>query len=162
MKKQKLLFSTFVIAGSLLISGCTPSINTRGNLVSNSKLQEVQPNVTTQYDVTESWGPPTFVAPFDEADSGETWYYAGHTSERMGIFKYEITERKLIQVDFDESGVVTDVQQLNPDLAQNVDFSDRKTPTAGREFTILQQFVGNIGRFNGVGTSANKAQSGNN
>ena len=162
MKKQKLLFSTAIITGCLMISACTPSINTRGNLVSDSKLQQVQPNVTTQYDVTEKWGPPTFVAPFEEAETGETWYYAGHTSERMGVFKYEITERKLIQVDFDENGIVTDVQQLNPDMAQNVDFVDRQTPTAGKEFTILQQLVGNIGRFNGVGTSANKAQSGNN
>ncbi len=162
MKKQKWLVCSVAIAGVILTSACTPSVNTRGNIVSDSKLQQVQPNVTTQYDVTQAWGPPTFVAPFNKQDLGETWYYAGHTSERMGVFKYEITERKLVQVDFDENGVLTDVQQLNPDMAQNVDFVDRETPTAGKEFTVLQQLVGNIGRFNGVGGSANKAQSGNN
>lgn len=162
MKKQKWLLCSAVIAGALLTASCTANVNTRGNLVSDSKLQKVQPNVTTQYDVSQAWGPPTFVAPFAEADTGETWYYAGHTSERMGVFKYEIIERKLVQVDFDENGIVTDVQQLNPDMAQNVDFVNRETPTAGKEFTLLQQLVGNIGRFNGAGASTTNAQSGNN
>ena len=126
----------------------------------DSKLQQVQPNVTTQFDINNLFGPPTIEAPFDD-NRGTTWYYAGHTSERLGIYKYEITERKLVEVNFDENGVVTGLRTLDPAQAQDIDFANRETPTAGREFTILQQFVGNIGRFNGVGQTANKG-SGNN
>ena len=159
MKFKSVLMTVAIMA---TVSGCTPTINTRGNLVPDSKMQKVQPNITTQYDINNLFGPPTVVAPFNDNAQGSTWYYAGHTSERLGVFKYEITDRKLIEVDFDENGVVTAMRALDPDNAREIDFVSRETPTAGREYTMLQQFVGNIGRFNGMGASgAVKSQPGN-
>lgn len=155
-KSALLLGATAMVIATL---GCTPTVNTRGNLIPDSKLQKVQPNISTQYDVTNLFGPPTIETPFDDG-TGTTWYYAGHTSERLGVFKHEITERKLVQVDFDQNGVMTGMRTLDPALAKDIDMINRETPTAGREYTILQQFVGNIGRFNGVGQT--KKQPGNN
>ena len=40
------------------------------------------------------------------------------------------------------------MEKVDPKLAQNVDIVTRKTPTAGKEFTAVQQFVGNLGKFN--------------
>ena len=37
---------------------------------------------------------------------------------------------------------------LDPEQGREVDFVDRRTPTAGREFTAFEQFVGNLGKFN--------------
>ena len=155
-KSFVLIGATAMVLGTM---ACTPTINTRGNLIPDSKLQKVQPNVSTQYDVSNLFGPPTIEAPFEDG-RGSTWYYAGHTSERLGIFKNEITERKLVEINFDENGVMTSMNTLDPELAKKVDMINRETPTAGREYTILQQFVGNIGRFNGVGQA--KKQPGNN
>lgn len=130
---------------ALLITGCTPYVTTRGNLVQQTKLDRIQPNVTSQYDVTELLGPPTMVSPFEEE---KTWYYAGHKSQKMGIFKDEVTERRVVSISFDDMGGVTNIRELDPENVQDVEFVERKTPTAGKEFTFLQQFIGNIGRFN--------------
>ena len=152
---MKMLKSKIAIcAVALFVSGCAADVNTRGNLVSDTKITQVKPNVTTQYDITRLFGPPTLTSPFAE---DRRWYYAGQTTERLGIFKHEVIETKVVQVDFDENGVVTQVAELNPDATQDVDFVERTTSTAGKEYTILQQLIGNVGRFNGAGAMAERA-----
>ena len=89
-------------------------------------------------------GPPTTVPAFDP----NTWYYAGETTSQKGIFEPEVTARQVVKVLFGPDDVVTEVTVMDPKLAQNIDPVDRKTPTAGKEFTAFQQFVGNIGKFN--------------
>lgn len=151
MKKIKNVVATCAL--TLILSGCAADVNTRGNIVSDSKLGLLQPNVSTQVDVTQALGPPTLVSPFEEE---LTWYYTGQTSERLGVFKHEITEQRVVKIDFDSTGVVTQISELDPSTAQDVNFVNRTTPTAGKEYTILQQLIGNVGRFNGVGAVADR------
>jgi outer membrane protein assembly factor BamE (lipoprotein component of BamABCDE complex) len=152
MKTLKLNIAICAIA--LSMSACAADVNTRGNIVSDAKIAQVKPNVTTQYDVSRLLGPPTLVSPFAE---DQTWYYAGRTSERLGVFKHEVKERRVVRIDFDDTGVVTQVSELDPNSAQDVNFVDRRTPTAGKEYTLLQQLIGNVGRFNSVGSVAERA-----
>lgn len=134
-----------LLLGMIFLTGCTPARNTHGNLVSDVRYNQVQPYATTRYELRQIWGPPTAVAPFT---GGDTWYYIGQKSEVMGIFKEEITDRRVIRVDFDAAGTVTQIAELDPGAGQDIDPVGRQTPTAGKEFTILQQLVGNLGRFN--------------
>jgi len=53
-----------------------------------------------------------------------------------------------VAIHFDPSGVVEDVKVYGPDDARQVKLVDRTTPTAGKEITVLQQLLGNVGRFN--------------
>lgn len=134
-----------LLLGLVFLAGCTPARNTHGNLVSDIRYNQVRPYETTRYELRQIWGPPTAVAPFT---GGDTWYYIGQKSEVMGIFKEEITDRRIIRVDFDDAGTVVQLAELDPEAGQEVDPVNRQTPTAGKEFTILQQLVGNLGRFN--------------
>ena len=140
----------FLLLGAIFLTGCTPARNTHGNLVSDVRYNQVHPYETTRYELRQIWGPPTAVAPFT---GGDTWYYIGQKSEVMGIFKEEITDRRVIRVDFDTAGTVTQIAELDPGAGQDIDPVNRRTPTAGREFTILQQLVGNLGRFNKARTA---------
>lgn len=146
--QAKKLLTVFTLA--LILSGCTAAVNTRGNLVPDSKIAQIQPNISTQYDVNSILGPPTLTSPFE---TEKTWYYSGHQAETMGIFKHEITRQRTVRIDFDDTGVVTDIAELDPEEAQDINFSNRETATAGKEFTFLQQLVGNIGRFNAAGAA---------
>jgi len=151
MKTLKLSLATCIMVLSL--NACTADTHARGNIVSDTKIAQIKPNITSQYDVTRIFGPPTLVSPFAQT---QTWYYAGQTTEQMGIFKKEVTDQKIVRIDFDDTGLVTKVAHVDPNAAQDVDFVDRQTPTAGRDFTILQQLVGNMGRYNGIAPSGNK------
>lgn len=129
---------------ALQLSACTPTVATRGNMLSPTKLAQVEPQASIRADVERIWGPPTAVAPFDN----NTWYYIGETTSQQGVFEAKVEERQIVQVSFDENNTVTEIAMIDPAQGREVDFVDRRTPTAGREFTAFEQFVGNLGRFN--------------
>ncbi len=134
------------------MTACTATENTRGNLISDARMQKVVPNETTRYELRQIWGPPSMVSPFS---GGERWYYVGQKTEVMGIFKKETVDRKVVMVDFDDAGIVKKIAPLDVSLAKDIEPNRKKTSTAGKEFTVIQQFVGNLGRFNAA-SAANK------
>jgi outer membrane protein assembly factor BamE (lipoprotein component of BamABCDE complex) len=140
MKKLYLLISV------LSLLGCTPIVATRGNLINETKFVKVEPNKSTRADVVQFWGPPTSVSSFDQ----NTWYYIGETTSQKGIFAAEVEKRRIIEVKFNpkNNDTVVTVADLDPRQAKDIQLVSRTTPTAGKEFTALQQFVGNIGKYN--------------
>lgn len=141
---KTVLLLTGVATLALQLSACTPTVETRGNMLSPTKLAQIEPQASIRADVQRIWGPPTAVAPFD----GSTWYYIGETTSQQGVFEAKVKERQIVQVTFDDSNTVTDIAMIDPAQGRDVDFVDRRTPTAGREFTAFEQFIGNLGRFN--------------
>lgn len=144
MKKQKVFIALTAIALSLATVACTPTVQTRGNLVSDIKFERIQPYSSSRADVSQLWGPPTTVAPLDQ----NTWYYIGETISDKGVRGTELVERRMIRVKFDDQDTVVEVVELDPSKARAIEVVDRKTPTAGKEFTAFQQFIGNLGKFN--------------
>lgn len=137
---KTLLLLTF----SLLMAACTPLVSTHGNMLTKTAIAEIQPTVSTRADVTAKWGPPTTVSNFDPS----VWYYIGETDARKGIFEAEVEKRQMIKVAFGPDDIVTEVSMIDPALGQEVDVAKRKTPSAGKEYTVFQQAIGNIGKFN--------------
>lgn len=133
-----------VLVTVIAVSACTPIVETRGNLVSPSNLRDIQPMTSTRADVSQKWGPPTTVSSMDP----NTWYYIGETTAQEGVYASKVTKRQIIRVKFDMTDTVTEVTQIDPKLARDIEPSDRRTPTAGKDFTMLQQFIGNLGKFN--------------
>jgi outer membrane protein assembly factor BamE (lipoprotein component of BamABCDE complex) len=131
---------------SFCLMACTPIVATHGNLVTKARYDQIVPLISTRADVARSWGPPTSISPFDP----DTWYYIGETTSQQGIFEADVDKRQMIKVTFDPANgdTVLAMDTINPALARVIDPVDRRTPTAGREFTVLQQFVGNLGKFN--------------
>jgi outer membrane protein assembly factor BamE (lipoprotein component of BamABCDE complex) len=128
----------------LTLCACAPTVETRGNMISDNKFKEVQAGTSTRADVQQKWGPPTTISTLDP----NVWYYIGETDAQEGVFAAEVEKRRLIRVTFTGDDKVAEVTDMNPKLARNVKPVDRTTPTAGREFTVFQQFVGNLGKFN--------------
>lgn len=131
------------LAGGL-VAACAPTVNTRGNMVEDSRLQSVRPGVSTQADVRAALGPPTVVPPFEEG----TWYYIGQVTEKTAFFEPEVVERRVVKVEFDEIGTVATIDELTLEEGQEVELVERETPTRGRQMGFLEQMIGNLGRFN--------------
>ena len=51
-------------------------------------------------------------------------------------------------IEFDEQGTVSRIDRHDLNGAREIDLVDRETPTSGNEMSVLEQFLGNIGRFN--------------
>ena len=140
---------------AVLVGACSPTVNTRGNIVEDFRMREITPGVSTQTNVLKSLGSPTTKAPFDE----NIWYYIGQTMEKKGIFDPKVTEEKVVVVAFDEEGIVQTMEEIDSERL-NIPKVRRKTHTGGNEVTVMEQLLGNIGRFNKPTGSAARTAGG--
>jgi len=138
------LLRHLAIGTALLVAACAPRIATHGNLPDPDRLAEVVPGQIAKGEVAEILGSPSSIAAFDE----ETWYYISERKETTAFLAPDVTERKVVIVRFDDKGVVSAVETLGLEDGRNVELVERSTPTAGNEMTILEQVLGNMGRFN--------------
>jgi len=125
------------------LPGCAPTVAERGNMLKDYQIADVKPGVDTDHDVLLKLGSPTTRAPFDE----KTWYYFGQETAKHGIFDPKITKERIVVVTFNDQNVVNTIQDVPSDRL-DLPIARDKTPTSGSEMTVLQQFMGNMGRFN--------------
>jgi outer membrane protein assembly factor BamE (lipoprotein component of BamABCDE complex) len=136
---------------ALLLAGCAPMIDQRGNLPDETKLASIKPGVTNKEAVSQLLGTPSSVSTF----SDKTWYYISRRTETTAFFAPEVVDQQVVKVGFDDSGVVADVERRGLADGRLIDPSPRVTPSAGRELNLFEQLLGNLGRFNTEGNTPN-------
>jgi outer membrane protein assembly factor BamE (lipoprotein component of BamABCDE complex) len=154
---NKIKSYTLILTSLAALSACAPVQATRGNIVEDFRMAEVVPGVSTRLNVLKSLGSPTTVAPFDD----NTWYYIGQTTEKRGVLDPEVVDEKIVVVAFNDEGIVERAEELDTDRL-DIPKVRRKTQTGGNEVTFLEQFLGNLGRFNSSGGNAASTAGGGN
>lgn len=127
-----------------LLAGCAGEVNTHGDMIQDDRLARIIPLQHTQRDVLAILGSPSTLSVLD----GEAWYYVGDRRESVAFFKPELLERETVVVSFNDSGVVTSVDKSTVDEENRIEVVERETPAHGSDLTMVEQFLGNIGRFN--------------
>jgi outer membrane protein assembly factor BamE (lipoprotein component of BamABCDE complex) len=136
------LIGGLCLAGSL--AACAPVIDQRGNLPGEDKLATIRPGVTGKDAVAQLLGTPSTKGTFDD----RTWYYISKRTEQMAFFEPTLLDQQVVAIDFDDNGMVSDIRHLGMEDRRDVTPVARQTPAAGRELTIVEQLLGNVGRFN--------------
>ncbi len=126
-----------------VLAACSPTIDQRGNLPDADNVLAIQPGQSTKDEVVQLLGTPSTIATFSE----QTWYYISKRTETVAFFTPDVVDQQVLIVRFDEAEVVQQVALLGMDDAIEIDMVDRETPTYGQRLTILQQLLGNVGRF---------------
>ncbi len=126
------------------LGACSPTIETRGALPDPDQLALVQPGRLNRDDIADMLGSPSSRSAFGD----ETWYYITSKVLREPFGEKEL-ERQVVAIDFNENGIVSDVRTYGLDDGREVRLVGRETHTAGQDITILQQLLGNVGRFEG-------------
>ncbi len=145
-RRHPKLGTTAIAAALLIVAGCSTTLDQRGNLPDEAKLELIRPGVTSRETVSQLLGTPSSVSTFDD----KTWYYISRRTEQFAFFKPELLDQQVVAVTFDENGVVQDVTRRGMADRREVSMVARVTPTPGRELGLLEQLVGNLGRFNAV------------
>lgn len=140
---KRFLLLVPVTATLMAAGGCTPMTAQRGNLLEAEQIADVKVGESSRSDVLRSIGSPTTVSPFDE----NIWYYIGQETEKRGILDPEVVNEQILLVAFDEKGIVTRKENIDEGRI-DIPLERESTPTHGQKNTILQQMLGNIGRFN--------------
>jgi outer membrane protein assembly factor BamE (lipoprotein component of BamABCDE complex) len=135
-------FALLALAVLLLVGACAPKIANRGNILEPEKLAEIKVGESTREECATKLGSPTQVSTFDE----NVWYYFGRKTEQYSFLDPEVVEQKAVEVRFNDQGVVTALNVLDPSQCRPIDPVGRSTPTYGHDMTFIEQLVGNLGQ----------------
>ncbi len=135
---------------TLLLGACSPTIEVRGYVPDEAVLAGVKAGVDNRQSVSDMLGTPSTIATFDT----DIWYYVSTTQRREAFFDPELLSRTIVAVEFDQNGNVADLRRYSLADGRIVAFTERETPTRGRELTFLEQMFGNFGRFSGASGGA--------
>jgi len=128
-------------------TGCTPRIATRGNPLDPEILADIEPGEIAKDEIAEILGAPSTISVFDKGKI-ETWYYISERTETVAFFAPEIKQRKIVAMSFNEADVLQRIDKIGLEDGKLVEHIERTTPTAGNEMTVIDQVLGNLGRFN--------------
>ncbi len=135
--------AAMLVAFGLALAGCTPAIDHRGYVVPKQAVEKIAAGTATRTEVLQALGSPSSTAALDD----RTWYYMGETTWRESFLDPELIERHILILRFDDDGLLSEVGTMDAKSGKEVLLVSRETPTAGHSLTILEQILGNIGRF---------------
>ncbi|GAA0769236.1 outer membrane protein assembly factor BamE [Brevundimonas olei] len=139
-------FTSLIIAASLAAAAgaCAPVVATQGFQAVDAKPQDVEVGVDTRETVLAKLGTPSTTSTF-ESDS--VWYYLTQTTQRYTYNKPQVSQRTVTEITFaDGDEKVANVRTLGLEDGRQIAMERRETPTRGRQLTILEQLLGNVGR----------------
>ena len=142
MARRSPLF--LVAALALAASACAPIVGRHGFQPIDVKPEDIKVGTDDKTTVLAQLGSPSATSTFEEDN---IWYYISQQTEKYTYNRPQVSARSVTAISFNEAdGKVAEVRQLGLDDGQEVAMNDRETPTRGRELTILEQLLGNIGR----------------
>ena len=142
---RSLGFSLLLSAGLvLLLSACSPRRDERGIRLDPESVAAVKVG-QTRSEVVKTIGNPSTKATFNDRN----WYYLSRRTVTWVFLRPFPTDQSVVVVNFDDAGLVTKVSQTDG-FDENIDVSatDRVTPSKGHKYGLMQDFLGNLGRFN--------------
>ena len=130
-------------AGVASLSACAPIQSYSGFQTIESDPKDVKVGTDTKSTVRGRLGSPSATSTFD----ANTWFYMNQLKSRVAFKRPEIVQRNVTAITFDkDSELVTGVNTYTLKDGKVIAYNGRETPTRGRELTILEQILGNVGR----------------
>ncbi len=147
--------AAFALA-AVLAGGCAKDVYLRGNQPLPEALAQLSPGEQTRQDVRALLGTPATTSVF----GNEIWYYISAHTTQYAFYPIHELDRSVLALDFDERGILSSLRELTLEDGQSVAIAQRATPTKGREYSLLEQLIGNIGRFGTQGPTGRGAPGG--
>ncbi|MCS6985984.1 MAG: outer membrane protein assembly factor BamE [Sphingomonadaceae bacterium] len=135
---------------ALVAGACATIPNNMGYIVDPELVKSVQPGVDTKSSVAKTLGRPTQTGLWDE----NTWYYVSRLTGQRAFLNPKPKAQNVLVVTFGPDGVVTSVEARALEQVVDISPSRRRTPTLGRDSTLLEDIFGNIGQVGGLAPTA--------
>jgi outer membrane protein assembly factor BamE (lipoprotein component of BamABCDE complex) len=136
-----------LIALLLFAASCSPIVNTRGHNEDTADLSQLVIGQSRSEDVAALLGSPSAESRYGQ----KTWYYISEKQETQGMLPTEVIEQKVVKVTFDDNDTIASIDGVDQEKARDVSMVQKTTPTEGRSMTMIEQIMGNLGRFNAPG-----------
>ena len=120
---------------AVALGACSPRIHKEGNAIDAPALEQIEPGATTKAQVQSLIGSPSSIPPFDP----NTWYYISKRSEQWAFLDPFVMEEEVIQVAFNDNGVVKSIRKYGEKDTHDVSRVSRTTPSRGKSITVIEE-----------------------
>lgn len=142
-RRAHLARSFFAVATvGILLSACTTATQTRGYVVDEELAGAISPGVDNRMSVQDMMGSPSATSDF----GAESWYYISRETVTRGFIKERPLTQTVIEVQFDDSGTVSEVQRYELADAEDIKPRSTTTPIRGKTLGFFEQLLRGIGR----------------
>jgi outer membrane protein assembly factor BamE (lipoprotein component of BamABCDE complex) len=141
---RKITLAALSGLGLAALAACSPIIQQEGNVPDADQVVQINPGVDDKTRVTQLLGSPSTVSPFQDS----TWYYISRRTEQHAFFDPNVVDQEILAISFNQSNIVEDMKIYGLENGRMVDMNEKLTPTYGNNLTLMQQLLGNLGRFN--------------
>lgn len=125
------------------VSACAPMTSFQGYQAIDAKPAEVKVGADTKNSVRARLGTPSQVSTFDT----NQWFYISSVSQKQGFYKPRTVRRDVVAISFDkDTQTVTKVEVFKLSDGREIAYAGRETPTRGRQLSIIEQLLGNLGQ----------------
>ena len=128
----------------IALPACTPTVDYRGYLPRQGDMQQLQIGMS-KTEVEALLGSPSTTATINY--TGDSYYYISSVVEQRGFLDAKEIDRQVYALRFNQFDQLESFAHYGLEDGRVIDMNTRETPTRGRELSILQQILGNIGRF---------------
>ena len=130
------------VASLLATSACAPIVSYSGFQAIEANPKDVKVGTDTKSTVRASLGSPSAASTFDP----NLWFYVNQVKRKVAFRRPLVTAREVTVVAFNkDSELVESVNHYTLKDGKVIAYNDRETPTRGREMTVLEQLLGNVG-----------------
>lgn len=131
-----------LVLSAAVLANCSPTVDHRGYLPRQGDMQNLQKGMS-KAEVEALLGSPSTTATINL--TGDSYYYISSVVEQRAFLRPKEVERQVVAIRFDGTDQVESFAHYGLEDGRIVNFSNRETPTRGREMTILQQLISNAG-----------------
>lgn len=139
--KPVIAFAAAVIAGAGL-SACSPTVSYTGFQAREEQPKDVKVGVDTKSTVLTRLGSPSVVSTFEP----NVWFYVSQVTTKVAYKNPKLRSRDIVAISFDDDEKVKSVQAYDASKGFRIAYAKGETPTRGRQITVLEQLLGNVGR----------------
>ncbi|MFZ4124890.1 MAG: outer membrane protein assembly factor BamE [Rickettsiales bacterium] len=147
---------TLLITILLTTASCSPIVEQRGHSPAKEDFAQVIVGQSRSEDVQAVLGSPTVTSTYGE----KIWYYISTRKETTAFLAPEITNQRVVAVIFNDDDTVKDIEKYKKEDGKPVELVSKETPAEGRKMGVVEQLLGNFGRFNAPGRSITPGNSG--
>lgn len=138
--------SLIALAAACLVGlsagACAPTVAFNGFQAREDKPQDVKVGEDTRSTVLARLGSPSTVATFEP----NIWFYISQMTNKVAYRNPKVQTREIVAITFGADEKVTAVKTYGLKDGFQVAYNKADTPTRGRELSVLEQLLGNIGR----------------
>ncbi|MDO9224322.1 MAG: outer membrane protein assembly factor BamE [Caulobacter sp.] len=122
---------------------CMPMTNYSGFQAIEVNPADIKSGEDTKSTVMGKLGSPSATSTFDP----NIWFYMSQITDRVAFYQPRVAARNVFAITFDPTTEqVVSVNAYTLRDGKVFAYNSRETPTRGRELSVLEQLLGNVGR----------------